>query len=574
MGGTRIHRLRSGAGAALVALLALVGGPGRAADSPTAPAAPAATDSAAKASPSRGVAARAARPTAHVKEGTLVVFNRPIITFHATFLGTTPTQRAEGAHDRINDLLGRGGPGSVVVEAVPQGSIVKIDGSLAFFVTEGDVDPLQDQTTEGVAREAAKALEQAIAETHEARSGERMIRAGIWAGGATLVYLLVLWVLALISRMVTRRMLRLADDTAGHLRIGGTELLHRERTIRAVRLLLRGGFWVFVLLVTYEWLGFLLGLFPYTRPWGEQLNGYLIDTITGALVATASAVPDLMIVVAIFVIARVVSGILGRFFDGVQSGQVEVGWVDADSARPTRRLLSIAVWVFALVMAYPYIPGSDSDAFKGLSVLIGLMVSVGASGIVGQAASGLILMYTRTFRPGEYIRVAEHEGTVVHMGMFTSRVRTGLGDELTLPNSFILASVTRNYSRAVKGAGFVVDTAVTIGYDAPWRQVHAMLIEAARRTEGVLADPKPHVFQTGLADFYVEYRLVCQALASLPRPRAEVLSALHANVQDVFNEHGVQIMSPHYLGDPAQEKIVPPAKWYAPPAEAPSSKPG
>ena len=144
-----------------------------------------------------------------------------------------------------------------------------------------------------------------------------------------------------------------------------------------------------------------------------------------------------------------------------------------------------------------------------------------------------------------------------------------MGEELTLPNSMVLASVTRNYSRTVKGAGFIVDAAVTIGYDAPWRQVHAMLIEAARRTDGVLAEPAPRVFQTALSDFYVEYRLVCQAILSEPRPRAEIASALHANIQDVFNEHGVQIMSPHYLGDPSDAKLVPPAKWYAAPAKPP-----
>jgi small-conductance mechanosensitive channel len=178
-------------------------------------------------------------------------------------------------------------------------------------------------------------------------------------------------------------------------------------------------------------------------------------------------------------------------------------------------------------------------------------------------------MYTRTYRPGEYVRLGEHEGTVVEMGMFTTRLRTGLGEELTLPNSLVLGAVTKNYSRTVRGRGFILDTAVTIGYDAPWRQVHAMLIEAALRTEGVLADPAPHVFQTALSDFYVEYRVVCQALQTEPRPRAEVLSALHGNVQDVFNEHGVPIMSPHYLGDPAQEKIVPKARWYAAPAAPP-----
>jgi small-conductance mechanosensitive channel len=130
--------------------------------------------------------------------------------------------------------------------------------------------------------------------------------------------------------------------------------------------------------------------------------------------------------------------------------------------------------------------------------------------------------------------------------------------------------VTRNYSRTVKGTGFIVDAAVTIGYDAPWRQVHAMLIEAARRTPGVLAEPAPRVFQIALSDFYVEYRLVCQAMPSEPRPRAEVVSALNMNIQDVFNEHGVQIMSPHYFMDPTQAKLVPPAKWYAAPAKPPT----
>jgi small-conductance mechanosensitive channel len=136
----------------------------------------------------------------------------------------------------------------------------------------------------------------------------------------------------------------------------------------------------------------------------------------------------------------------------------------------------------------------------------------------------------------------------------------------------VLGTVTRNYSRTIKGHGFILDATVTIGYDAPWRQVHAMLIDAALRTEGVLSDPRPRVFQTALSDFYAEYRLVCQAIPTDPRPRAEVLSSLHGNVQDVFNEHGVQIMSPHYLGDPAEAKVVPKAKWYAPPAAPPEAR--
>jgi small-conductance mechanosensitive channel len=199
-------------------------------------------------------------------------------------------------------------------------------------------------------------------------------------------------------------------------------------------------------------------------------------------------------------------------------------------------------------------------------VLIGLMISLGSSSVIGQGASGLILMYARALRRGEYVRIGEHEGTVTEVGMFITRIRTGLGEEINLPNSLVLGSATKNYSRTVKGAGYVVDTTVTIGYDTPWRQVDAMLTEAARRTPGILSDPQPRVFQTALSDFYPEYRLVCQAVPEAPRPRAEVLNALHGNIQDVFNEHGVQIMSPHYRSDPDEAKVVPPDRWYTPPA--------
>ena len=144
-----------------------------------------------------------------------------------------------------------------------------------------------------------------------------------------------------------------------------------------------------------------------------------------------------------------------------------------------------------------------------------------------------------------------------------------MGVELTLPNSYVLSNVTKNYSRVVSGDGFVVDTKVTIGYDTPWRQVQAMLIEAARRTPGVLTEPAPKVFQTALSDFYPEYLLICQAIPSEPRPRAEVINLLHANIQDVLNEYGVQIMSPHYLSDPENEKIVGQNDWYKKPASPP-----
>lgn len=269
--------------------------------------------------------------------------------------------------------------------------------------------------------------------------------------------------------------------------------------------------------------------------------------------------------VSIFFIARGISGFTKRVLERM-SRPGTLRWLTAETLKPTTRLASLGIWLFALVMAYPYLPGSDTDAFKGLSVLLGLMISLGATSVIGQGMAGLILTYTRTLRAGEFVRIADHEGTVMEVGMFTTTIRTGLGEVLTLPNSMITGAVTKNYSRIVQGQGYVVDTVVTIGYDTPWRQVHAMLIEAARRTPGIVEQPSPQVFQTALSDFYPEYRLVAQAIPSEPRPRAELLSMLHANIQDVFNEYGVQIMSPHYLADPDQAKFVPPERWHAAPA--------
>ncbi len=515
------------------------------------------------------VAAKPGAPRSARSASTLRVFNRPIIGFRVPLFGIPPAERVSVAHARTTALLERGGEGRVTVDKESLGNVVKVDGGLAFIVAEGDADPLSGETLATVTDAAVAALTLAIAETREARDGRLLLGAALWAGGATIVYLALLVILRFISRTVTRRMMRFADSAAGKVKVGGTELLSHRRAIGFTRNLARLGFWAVVLLLTYEWVGFVLGRFPFTRPWGEQLNAFLVTTLVDLLTAIAQAVPELLIVAVIFFLARFATGLLKNFFDGVQSRRIDVSWIDADSARPTRRLANIGIWIFALAMAYPYIPGSGTDAFKGLSVLLGLMVSIGASSIVGQAAAGLILMYTRTYRPGEYVRLGEHEGTVVEMGMFTTRVRTGLGEELSVPNSFALSTVSKNFSRVVKGTGFVLDTTVTIGYDAPWRQVHAMLIEAAGRTPGVLSVPAPHVFQTALSDFYVEYRLVCQAVPGEPRSRAEVLSVLHANVQDVFNEYGVQIMSPHYLGDPASPKVVPKTHWHPAPAKPP-----
>jgi len=502
--------------------------------------------------------------------GHIVVMNREIVTLRGSLFGIPAAARAVEGEERIRRALRRGGEMRVQTTNVAEGVLVRIDDALMFAVTLDDSEERTLAGAQASAGAAAMLLQRVIDESHESRNLKSLLTAALVTLGAGALMLGLMWLLRKARRRIEAWLTGKTLAHADRLRVGGVEVVRREGLLRFEQWLLNLVFWGLALLLVYEWLSLSLAQFPFTRPWGEQLNDFLFGLLSRFLLAIAHAIPDLLSAALIFWLAWMLTRVLRGFFGKVGAGQVKLSWLEADVASITSKLCIGAVWLFALAMAYPYLPGSDTEAFRGLSVLIGLMLSLGASNLVGQLASGLILTYTRTFHKGEYVRVDAHEGTVTNLGAFTTRMRTGMGEELTISNSQVLGAVTRNYSRAVKGKGFIVDTTVTIGYDTPWRQVNAMLVEAARRTPGVLADPAPHVFQVALSDFYPEYRLVCQAVPSEPRPRAEVINLLHANVQDVFNEHGVQIMSPHYLGDPATAKVVPRDQWYAAPARPPS----
>jgi small-conductance mechanosensitive channel len=268
----------------------------------------------------------------------------------------------------------------------------------------------------------------------------------------------------------------------------------------------------------------------------------------------------MFVAVIIFLVAWVATRVSAEFFAGVTARPDDSGLLNTHTAPATRRIVNASLWLFAIAMAYPYLPGSHTEAFKGLSVLVGLMVTIGASGVVGQIASGVMIVYTYALKKGEYVRIQNYEGTVTDLGLFVTRLRTGMGEEISLPNAFVLGNVTRNFSRASTGRAYVLDATVTIGYDTPWRLVHAMLLEAAGTIPEILATPPAYVVQTALSDFYVEYKLIVQVDADVPATRARVASNLHAAIQDAFNRHGVQIMSPHYMDDPKTPKIVTPTQ--------------
>ena len=495
----------------------------------------------------------------------LKVGNRSIVVLRATLLGESPAVRAHRAKATIEEAL-QGSDGlAVSIDPVQDSYLVLLGYSRAFIISPADLDA-PGASVRAAAEQAAANLRLVVEENQEAHSLRFLLTALGLAALATLIYGAALRGVSYVRNKLLERLPGVMSRHSGRLKVGQTPLLGSRYLYYLVGRLIWLVYWLLVFLFSYQWLSFVLSRFPYTRPWGESLNVHLVNLARYLINGMLDALPGLAVALCILIIARAISGFARHVLQRMaRPGNLR--WLTEETLQPTTRLTSLAIWLFAIVMAYPYLPGSGTEAFKGLSVLVGLMISLGASSVIGQAASGLILTYSRTLRVGEFVRIGDNEGTVTEVGVFNTTIRTGLGEVLTLPNSMITGSVTRNYSRIVQGQGYVVDTVVTIGYDTPWRQVEAMLIEAARRTDGILEAPPPQVFQTALSDFYPEYRLVAQAIPSEPRPRALLLSVLHANIQDVFNEFGVQIMSPHYLGDPQEAKWVPREQWHAAPAK-------
>lgn len=504
-----------------------------------------------------------ARPDAPRQSAPVVIANRTVIALRGPIAGYTAEERVRNSIERIEAALDADPYARISFEDSDAGTRVLVGDTLAYIVTKIDIDAYAGETPQLVAKESARRLERAIVERREQHSLRYLAIAAAYAAAASAVYAAFLWLLRWGNRRVGGWVSVAAEEKVRRFQIGSVHLFAR----RFVAVLA----WLLGLLASVWWVAFVLQRFPYTRRWGEDLQINLADMARQIVLAVLGALPGLAFAIVIFFLARLLIRLASSFFDRVENGTLALTWLDRDTARPTRRIFSIIVWVFALAVAYPYLPGAQTEAFKGLSVLIGLMVSLGGASVIGQAFSGIILMYVRLFRRGDYVRIGDNEGTVSELGMFATRIRTGLGEEISISNAAVLAATIKNYSRAVPGTGFVLDSTITIGYSTPWRQVEAMLKEAARRTDDIAREPPPTVRQTALSDFYAEYRLIAYSPAERPLVRAEVLHHLHGHIQDVFNEHGVQIMSPHYMMDPKDPQVVPKNKWFTPPATPPST---
>jgi small-conductance mechanosensitive channel len=517
------------------------------------------------------VLAAAGPPAPPSLAATLVVANRDVMTFRAAVAGSAPAERVHEAILRIEamspaalDEPVTAEPGSIGDE---RGYVVRIGRRIAFTVADGDRDPLSDQYAAELAAAAADRLGEALRAQHDQRS-LRVVLRGLWQSGVATVFLVVaLWVLVRLRRVIAGALDRFASRGATAVLGGRLDLGPVLRAaVRSVVFVLS---WSTAALLLNVWVTYVLGRFPLTAPWADVLTDRVVGILAAVGLAMVRALPGLVTVAVVLLVAHFVAGFLKGVFDRVERGALSLPGLYPETVSATRRIVAAGVWLVALAAAYPYIPGSDSEAVKGLSLLVGVVFSLGSSGLVSQAMSGLALIYSRALCLGDVVRVGDVEGVVTQVGLLSTKLVTIPGEEVTFPNSVVLGGSVRNHTRLSGGGGPLVTTSVTIGYDAPWRQVHALLLGAAAETAGLARDPAPFVLQRALADFYVEYQLVAR-LAVDPADRPRVLSELHGKVQDAFNAAGVQIMSPHFVLQPREPVVVPPERWS--PAAAPPAR--
>ena len=496
---------------------------------------------------------------------TLTFFNRPIVNLKAKVLGRSPEERAAAAERVLDELLDQGITGPVTTRPFEGGALISVGARGVIALTSPDVDEQLGETIEGVSAQAVLRLQQTLADAAQSRTPRALLRASAVALTGIAAGLLLLWGIARVRSLVAGKLVSVAERKLAGTGLADATTLRESRLRDFERGLVASVAGVVEIVVAYVTISFVLGQFAYTRPWGDAMSGFLLATAENVGLDTAAAVPGLFMVIVILLIARVAVRLVGLWFNAVEAGRIRPRWVYPDTAQPTRRLLTTGVWLFAVVVAYPFMPGSQTDAFKGVSVFLGIMVTLGSSGLVNQVVSGFMITYSRALRVGDFVRVGDVEGTVVHIGVLSVKIKTLVHEEVTIPNAVVVTQTMTDYSRPAEAAhGVFTPTSVTIGYDAPWRQVQSLLLLAAERTSGLRRQPEPYVLQTGLEDFYVRYTLfVCLERQEM---RRETLHALRANIQDLFNEYGVQIMSPNYMVDPKSPKVVDKKNWFAAPA--------
>ncbi len=453
-------------------------------------------------------------------------------------------------------------------------SIKAVDGDISTDVVTGDLalmsvfdsDALErGQTRQELAGEYVGAIRTSIERYRTDYSRETILYAVGYSVVAAIIGILLIFLLNRLFRKLNILIDTRYKDKLHSIQIKSLELVQVDRVRAFVHGTARFIHFALILILLYAFLNFTLGLFPWTRPLAGRILSFVLDPLQVMGTGIMNEIPKLLFIVVLAIVTRYALKIMRLLFDQIEQGTITFSGFYPEWAKPTYRILRFLVIAFAAVVAFPYVPGSDSPAFKGVSLFLGVLFSLGSQSTVSNILAGFTMTYRRLFKVGDRVRINDILGDVTRIRLQVTHLKTVKNEEVIVPNSTILNSTVTNYSSLIEEKPLLLHTSLTIGYDAPWRQVHALLLMAAERTPGLLREPAPFVLQKSLDDFYVTYEL--NVATNTPHSMATFYSGLHQNIQDCFNEYGVQIMSPNYEADRSEPTIVPKDRWFAAPAD-------
>ncbi|CAM3532387.1 mechanosensitive ion channel family protein [Klebsiella quasipneumoniae subsp. similipneumoniae] len=506
------------------------------------------------------------QPTAREKARTVYIFHQPVVMLQASFGQKTPEERVLRTRSALRafteDDIRQPLRIVPVIRYGQPGRLFLMNGKPVLLLSQADLDEGDDLTLDQAAQRVLARMEaQRTGLQEQFNQRYLLISAGKALAGALLLALFYYGAFRAWRRVRRFFQLRILEKRSAIPQHWRRFLGNIEVRLYAALAILVG------VLACYIWLSWAFSLFPWTRVWSESLGDWSLGVIRDISLSIVASLPGLMIVVLIFLITWLIIRLVKVVLDQVAAGRIQVPGIHPETVSATRRLISVVIWLFALSAAYPFLPGANSLAFKGISVFFGLMLTLGSTGVMNHAMSGLVLIYSRALRKGDWIRLADNEGQVSEIGVLATKILTRENYIVTVPNAVVVSGKIVNLSAESSDGGFNLTTNVTIGYDTPWRQVHALLELAARRTPGVDQQIAPVVRKLGLLDWYTSYELQVRLLPATKLPDGR--NALHSSIIDVFNEFGVQIMSPNYVMQPRAAVVVPQEAWYAAPAVAP-----
>jgi small-conductance mechanosensitive channel len=478
--------------------------------------------------------------------GEAVVFEDHVLFhIHGPLGPFSARERADQASRRIADLARAAfaGPVHVTVENTGTSSDLFASGRVLAAVTDADAAS-SHLPRHVLAAGYARVIEEAVNAARERYSLKSLLLAVFFALLASAVLVLVLFSLGRLFPVLTVRLEAWRGTVIRSVRIQRLELLKADRITDVLVALVRFTRVVLVTVAFGIYIPLLLSFFPWTRGLSHTLLAYVVTPLRVLGHTVVDYLPKLFFLLVILVVTYYFIKLVRLFFREVERGTVTFPNFEREWARPTYKIVRFLVIAFALVMAFPYLPGSSSPAFKGVGLFLGVLFSLASSSAIANVVAGVILTYTGAFHLGDRVKIADTVGDVTEKTLLVTRVRTIKNVDVTIPNSMVLGSHIINYSASAHEDGLILHTAVTIGYDAPWKKVHELLIAAARATADVIEAPAPFVLQTSLNDFFVTYEV--NAYTCTPNRMAQIYSELHQNIQDRFNEAGVEIMSPHF----------------------------